>query len=211
MQKLANLDKWTRLSTKDSIRFSNTMPRTVRLQVNSPDVARLWVEPHTDEGSGELQFLARVVGLDVIEFSAPGAFSLFAEGEDVFIYTADGADVSLVNEAPESFTKIVERRRRNPELEYMMAIQNRNMEKRLAELAEEQFRRLERSQQARPQVDPATGVSGGPSPEPGQTAGHGSSDPQAAAAPPGTPRAADAGGAAGAGGGGEADGAGQQP
>lgn len=185
MQRMYNLEKWMRLPQGSRLEFSNARPRTVRFEVNAPGERALYV---VDELSGECRFLALTMGRDVIEFSANGAFSLLADdpagGEDVetWIFTADGADVSIVLEAPESFTRIVERRRRNPELEHVMALTMANMERRFAQQAGEFAEQLERVRAAGSQERAAAGVPSSPAPSPGQTADGGPPRPQAAAA-----------------------------
>ena len=185
MQRMYNLEKWMRLTESSRLEFSNPKPRTVRFEVNAPGERALYV---ADDLTGECRFLALTMGCDVIEFSANGAFSLLADdpagGQDVetWVFTADGADVSIVLEAPESFTKIVERRRRNPELEAVMAVMQRNLERRFAQQSVELAERLERSAAARAAERAAASVPSGPAPSPGQTGDGGPPRPQATAA-----------------------------
>lgn len=132
MQKIYDLKTWIELPESQRLEFSSDRPRTVRFEVNAPKEAALYVAGD----DGELRFLALVKGRDTIEFSADGAFSLMAEGDQlqaVWIKTADGDDVSVEHDAPDNFTKIVERRRRNPELELLVAKAMANQERRLAQ------------------------------------------------------------------------------
>ena len=145
MQRMYNFDKWMNLGDGQGLRFAGNRPRQVRLEVNAPQETRLYVED--DDDTGVCNFLALVKGRDTIEWSASGAFILRADGGDVSIYTADGADISLELEAPVSFTKIVERRKRNPELEQVLAVLNRTMEERIAQATRE----IERRQASREQ------------------------------------------------------------
>lgn len=139
MQRMYNFDKWMNLGDGQGLRFAGNRPRQVRLEVNAPQETRLYVED--DDETGVCNFLALVKGRDTIEWSASGAFILRADGGDVSVYTADGADISLELEAPVSFTKIVERRKRNPELEQVLAVLNRTMEERIAQATREIERR----------------------------------------------------------------------
>lgn len=126
MQRLFNLSKWTELRDGEALPFKGARPRTVRLELNAPDEVSLYsVE------NGEPIFLALVRGRDVVEFAPDGEFALAVEGGTVFVYTADGQDVHSIAPDPVIFTKIAERRRRDPAMELMMYEMNRNIEKRL--------------------------------------------------------------------------------
>lgn len=152
MQKMYNLNKWSRLDEGSGMQFHNERPRVVRLDVNSPDRAVLYVLQRGEDGETGLEFLARVEGRDVVEFVSSGPFELTCEGGPVAVYTIDGEDISFRELAPVIFTKIVERRKRSPELEYIAAMMSKNMERRLAQQANE-FRGLfERSEAARAKV-----------------------------------------------------------
>lgn len=140
MQKMFNLTKWRGIEEGEVITFADTRPRTVRLEVNAPTEVQLFI----GSGDADMDFLALVKGRDVIEFSAEGAFSLTVDGGMCNIYTADGDDISVHAVDPVSFTRIVERRQRNPELEHMMMVMQINVEKRLAQQAEDFQLRLNR-------------------------------------------------------------------
>ena len=182
MQKIFNLGKWFELPRDARLQFTTDRPRTVRFEVNAPVETRLYVA--TDIGAqadGLCRFLALVKGRDTIEFSADGAFSLLADDdgqEAVWVFTADGDDVSIQLDAPETFTKIVERRRRNPELEYMVAVMERNVNARLAQQAAEFERRLQRGQEAERREFPPAGVPGASGEASGQADGAEPSRPQ---------------------------------
>lgn len=134
MQKLFNVDKWTRLIEGDAIQFANPKARNVRLEVNAPVETALY---YIDTETGETYFLALVKGRDTLEFGTIGPYSITLQTGECSIYTADGTDISQTVVAPVIFTKIMERRRRNPELEYIAATMQRNMERRLEQQAVE--------------------------------------------------------------------------
>ena len=128
MQRLFNVHKWFVLEAGKALNFENHLARRVRLDVNAPAPAQLFYVT----GNGEVTFLAAVSGRDVIEFASHGGdFAIQCEGNDVWLYTIDGEDVSFSNPGAVVFTKIVERRARNPELELMQHMMNRNLELRL--------------------------------------------------------------------------------
>lgn len=144
MQRMYNLSKWLEVKEGDQINFTGSRPRTVRLEVNAPGEVALYVLPFDDldqDGEplfGSPIFLALVKGRDVIEFSPDGAFAVTPEGGSCYFQTADGDVVHVEVVAPVSFTKIVERRRRDPVLEQMMYEAQRNAEKRMAIMLDQQ-------------------------------------------------------------------------
>lgn len=144
MQRLFNIDKWKRLEDGTAVNFGNTNSRRVRLDVNS--AGPCWVA-HTD-ANGNTTLLGKVDGRDVLEFATPGEFALTVDGADLWFYTIDGENFSFSIPDADSFTKIIERRPRNHQLELMMYLQNQNMERRLADQREELAQLLDRRQQA---------------------------------------------------------------
>lgn len=127
MQRIFNVDKWSLLEDGKSVSFGKVEPRRVRLHVNAPDPAKLFYS----DPDGTVTFLARVLGRDVVEFGAYGEFSLTAEGGDIWFDTVDGEDISFSIPDAVIITKITERRARNPELEMMQYMMNRNIQRRL--------------------------------------------------------------------------------
>lgn len=174
MQRMFNLDKWERLKEGEGLEFSNPRPRNVRLEVNAPVRTALYVV----DPEGEVHFLALVEGRDTVEWGSSGAFQLTVEGADVMVYTADGADIAQRVIAPVIFTKIAERRRRNPELEYIAHQMQLNMERRL----EQQAGELEQLFIRRAALAAAQSVPVASGPEPTTTDGAGSPDPSATTA-----------------------------
>lgn len=128
MQRAFNIEKWKMIPDGGAVAFAGTAARRVRLDVNAPFEARLSYA----DSEGEVTFLAKVYGRDVIEFAAYGEFSIIAEGGDVWFYTIDGEVTSFTIPDAVILTKIIERRPRNPELELMNYHMKQNMERRLA-------------------------------------------------------------------------------
>lgn len=140
MQRIFNFSDWQTL--KPDVRWTlggeESQPRVIRLEVNAEDKCKLYVEE-----DGVENFLALVEGRDEIQFSTEGVCHLSVSGGLVNIKTAELADWSVEAVDDTTFTTIVERRMRNPELELMMHLQQQNMEKRLAAQQAEFDRRLE--------------------------------------------------------------------
>lgn len=141
MQRLFNLSKWAVLEEGKAISFKGSKPRLVRLEVNSPGEVFLYVAQESDitvDSDPEVIFLARVCGRDTLEWHvAGGGFTLMVEGGSCNVYTIDGDDPSYRNLTPTIFTKIVERRPRNPEFERMAALMQLNVERRLLQQKQE--------------------------------------------------------------------------
>lgn len=169
MQRLFNIDKWQLLEDGKAVNFGNDAPRRIRLDVNAPDAAKLFYA----DGDGRITFLARVHGRDRIEFACYGAFSLTADGGDIWFDTVDGEDFSFTIPDAVIITKIAERRARNHEFELMQYKMNQNLERRMQEQRDELERLWSRQQAAAAAaapVAPAPSPSGAPAPEPAPAA-----------------------------------------
>lgn len=148
MQRIFNVDRWVVIEPGQILDYPSERPRLVRVEVNSPGPACLYLI----DANQESYFLAKVDGRDTIEFISPGAFGLTVDSGVCSVYTVDGTSAAHVVEAPVSFTKIVERRRRNPELEYIAAQMSANMQRMLeAQSAEREavYQRRERERDDR--------------------------------------------------------------
>lgn len=88
-------------------------------------------------------FLGLAKGRDRFEFGVEGPFELCCEGGSPMIYTVDSTDQSTHVTAPVIFTRIANRRARNPQLELMQYQMRRNSELLYAQLQIESDRRLE--------------------------------------------------------------------
>lgn len=126
MQRIQDIKKWKVCEEGSAIVFGASAPRRVRLDVNSHAEVRLTYA----DGNGELVPLALVKGRDVIEFQASGEFSIIVDGGPLWYYTIDGQKLAIKKPDAVSFTRIIERRPRNPEVELMNYLMNQNMERR---------------------------------------------------------------------------------
>lgn len=197
MQRMFNLDKWLLLKEGETITFPSRRPRTVKVEVNAPQSVCLYVR----DGDKPNQFLALVEGRDTVEFSSAGDFSLSVEEGSIWVYSADGDHVHAVVEDPVIFTRIAERRTRNPELEYITHVMQSNLERRLAQQADELERAIVARERAREAqrvkaATPETTVSAG---EPPAGDGKPSKSPSKGTGDAGKAAAAGSGNADGAG------------
>lgn len=129
MYDLKNLQRW--IPAKTGVKFPNEEPRKVRLEVLSEGVTVLRVQ----QGKGSAMFIGRFEGYDVVQFHVDGPWTLQADGDKAYFWTPETVDAGIV-EIPDavSFTTIMTRRQRNPELELLMKKVGDNMERRIAQV-----------------------------------------------------------------------------
>lgn len=125
---LKHLDRWSPVGAT-AVKFRNTDPRKVRLEVLSEGEAKLYVQ----EGKRK-QFIGTFDGYDVVQFSVNGPWELTGTGKVQFWCSElDGGGMVEIPDAV-SFTRIMTRRVRNPELELMMHKVTQNVERRLEQV-----------------------------------------------------------------------------
>lgn len=125
--KLNSIARWSELPPEASVVFEGRKARRIRLHVNSPGLARFWLIE-----DGKERFLGAVERCDVIEFVASGDVEIATKDSDVWYYCAEHEPTHTKILDPKIFTRIAERRTRNPELELMMHQMQVNLERRLA-------------------------------------------------------------------------------
>lgn len=124
MQRLYNIKKWSHVAAGGAMNFAGERERKIRLDVNAAGRAALFYV----DGNGETTLLGLVEGRDVLEFQTHGgAFAIAVEDADAWVFTIDGEDISFSIPEATTFTKLVERRQRNPEVEMMQYMMQRNM------------------------------------------------------------------------------------
>lgn len=154
--KLWNVSDWVRVNKDEFFVLPapagrENMSRKIRLEINPSWATRVTlVRP-----GHEFFHLAVVDRMETIEFWAAGeikfSFSSALAGTDdveAWVYTNDGQKTSTEIPDAETFTKIAERRARNPELEWMQYQMMQNIERRL----EQQSLELERLYGANPET-----------------------------------------------------------
>lgn len=134
--RLHNLSKWRVLKAGDAIAFAGEQDRKVRIEVNCEFPTRFDVV-HGDGDRTSVTFLAVVVGMETLEFTAPGETYLTATSDGEVWYFTNEGDQTATDRKAQSFTKVMNRRSRNPDLERMMFKMEQNTMRRLAMMAEE--------------------------------------------------------------------------
>lgn len=124
---LGDLARW-RLLDKKGIEFAREEPRKVRLELFGSGEALVSVE------QGKRSFpLGLIDGYTVVSFWVPGRYRIWAEGV-CYGYTPEMETLATEIPGAVTFTRIVERRQRNPELELMMSKMTANLERRIQQV-----------------------------------------------------------------------------
>lgn len=173
MQRIQNIEKWKHVAAGGAMNFEYEWRRTIRLDVNAAGTAALFYV----DGNGETTFLALVTGRDVVEFQCQGdAFSIVVEDADAWFYTIDGERMAVSLPDAVKFTKLIERRQRNPEVELMRYHMEATMKGMMEHQQRELDRRIDRlaAASAAPAAKPvAKGDAGGAGSEPEPDGGAG--------------------------------------
>lgn len=148
-QRIHNLSKWRFLPEGEALHFSGRAQRTVVVDVNCPQEVCFYIrqdpederlDPErerdeeagrvaqgdsalgraaSDDDGGSVSFIAVCKGRDRLEFGVDGSFDLLTEGGSAYVFSHDGVDIATRVIAPVIFTRIANRRQRNPHLEMM--------------------------------------------------------------------------------------------
>nr|QJB21341.1 MAG: hypothetical protein [Microvirus sp.] len=145
--KLNSLARWAKLEPAEAIVFegSNVGERRVRINFNLEGVTAFFIGDEQRE-----DFLCTIgPGLETVEFNVSGSFKVYAEnGSGVVHYQSADLEPTFHEVAdPVIFTRIAQRRHRNPELEEMMFRMQANIERRMASQADEIKAHYERRMQ----------------------------------------------------------------
>lgn len=167
-QRIHNLSKWRFVREGESMRYGLDKARVVIIDVNCPSEVAFYVaqeretveqspERVTEIAAGRLQvfglepadddgriisFVGLVKGRDRLEFAVDGAFDLIPEGGSAYVFSADGQEIATRVVAPVIFTRIANRRQRNPHLEMMEYKMKLNQQRLINQMEEESQRRI---------------------------------------------------------------------
>ena len=153
VKRLHNLSKWRELKAGDGIEFVGERDRRVRIEFNTETATRLHLV-HGDDDDTQVTFVTVVEGFDVVEFTAPGNCVLAATSDGEVWYFTNEGDVEATDRQAVSFTKVMNRRARNPELERMMWKMEQNIAARMSVMEAELEARYAATGQ---RYDPDTG------------------------------------------------------
>lgn len=129
MYDLKELTRYVAVSDK-GILFPQDEPRKIRLEVLSEKETDLFVK----DGKDKPFYIGTFRGYDVVQFNVRGPTTLQATGPGVRVYTPEfQSDIIEIPEAV-SFTRQMTRRQRNPEVEAVAQLMQRNLEKRLRQV-----------------------------------------------------------------------------
>ena len=145
MQRIQNITDWKCVEHGGALNLKGGVHRRIRLDVNAPGAVVL----NYVTGDGEVTFLARVLGRDVIElWAGHDEFAIVVDGGECWFQSVDGEDFSFSIPDAETITRIVTRRPRNHELELMNYTMQQNMERRYAQMREDMEREWARRAEA---------------------------------------------------------------
>lgn len=142
--KLNSIDRWKELESGGQINFvgEEGVERRVRLHLNCEAETSFYLE----DQNGPRFLTGCGMGVTTLEFGAMGKFAVYPhEGASTVQYqTAEDEPTFATIVDPVIFTKIANRRHRNPELEEIVFRMNQNIERRLSAQAQEFEAALER-------------------------------------------------------------------
>lgn len=162
--KLNALSRWTKLPEEGVIFGTKKSPlRRLRVQFNAsvPTAINVAVD------GAERLLTVIPSGLETVEFNASGEVPIYADTtQEVWYLCAEEEPTCTVFEAPRIFTKIAQRKARNPELEHMMFMMNQNIERRFQQQAADYERQLAAADERAKANVAAGGIHGAAAPEP---------------------------------------------
>lgn len=189
--RIHNIGKWRKveaLKGKQVLQLPGTGNRKVMLQLNCAGETRVdLVELERDDARTTFLWAGR--GMEELEFYAHGVVHVVCtSAEDVYYFTNERAGTAIKNVEAVSFTKIANRRARNPELDAIMLRAEINMNRRLARLVQEMERKYGG---AGVRIDRNTGEVTDETPQDGNGHAGGNAEPEAKPDGGATPQTAD--------------------
>lgn len=140
---LKELSKWVTL-TDSGIKFPETEPRKIRLEVLAENSVKLYVE----DGKAKAAYIGTFEGYDVVQFNVMGEARLQADGPGCKIWSPEFRGQSFELPDAVSFTRTMTRRQRNPEMEKLAHQMQLNMERRLAQVQKDVTLRISEERRA---------------------------------------------------------------
>lgn len=141
--KLNSIARWTAVDNGSGVALNGRGHRKVRIDFLSENDRRIYLV----RADGEVRFLAFLeAGHTCLEFMDEGNLLLSPDddGGELWAYTSEFEAAHVVVPDAVTFTKIAQRRTRNPELEHMMWLQQQNIDRRFAALENDYKAQLEK-------------------------------------------------------------------
>lgn len=174
--KLGNLTSWKPVNPGDGILLPGKK-RRVRIAFNTQAATKVVALQRN-----EVYVLGVVTGMQEYEFGASGDVEIHLDTDQVALWRTDDGVQTATQPSTDSFTKMMERKERNPELEYMMYMAEQNAKRRSDQMLASAEAMIER--RLKNEIS-AGATRGTPQPEPVAASGSG--------APSGAPAGAAAG------------------
>lgn len=139
MMDLKEVSKFVLAKPGEGLLLENTKRREVRLELNTAAPCQLRIQ----YSKNDIRFLANVHGRETVTFIANGSVGIYPDSEDeVWWWTPEMEKTSVLIPDAETFTKIAQRRERNPDLERVARKMAENTDRRMAAMFAEFDRRI---------------------------------------------------------------------
>lgn len=155
------VEDWMYCEASSEVTFPNENLRNVRMDIRT----EVRTSIYADFGHGDV-FLCNIDGIETVEFTASGAFSLSGDGP-MYVRSNDSIYVNAENVDDDIFTKMHERRPMAPEFVEMQKLMHRNSERMRAQMMRDvdgmmrsTRRELERREKALLEAEAAAAAAG---------------------------------------------------
>lgn len=125
--RIHNVDKWAKYNPTEGLSFIGFANRKIEIDLNAEGPASVVLVGDTGN-----TFLATIDGLARLEFIAtePVVDLMITSESEVWYFTNEGGEAAVSRPDAVSFTRMMTRRERNPQLERMMYEMRRNEQRR---------------------------------------------------------------------------------
>lgn len=131
---------WKQVLPGEWIEFNGDHRRTLKVELNCEAETRVDLVYDDADGVEQRMFLARVLGLEVIEVVAEANARFdFSGGGETWFWTNDGQANSVAIPEEATFTKLMGRKTRSDQLEIMLRLQQEGYERLLRDQENERL------------------------------------------------------------------------
>lgn len=140
--RILNPFDWSPVKSGDMLQLNGDHDRIVKIELNCEAPTRIDLVHHDEVGEERTTFLGIIQGLDKIEVVADAAANLvFSTEGEVWFCTNDGLVTAVEIPDESSFTKLVGRKSRSDQLEEIIRIQQRGMDRLIIAQEHERYER----------------------------------------------------------------------